>query len=192
MRAQPHGRSLLGPCMSGLTKSARQRFFPRMNTLRFAALALAATVAACSSSPEASEPTADATATADVTPPPATTADTSASADVTATADTAATPTASAAATGSGKAMVGGFSDADPASADVVAAAKKAIELLKTDKKDPSIALKTVKSAKTQVVAGMNYDLVLDVTTKKGPKTVTVRVLKDLKDKYTLGTVEGL
>lgn len=88
--------------------------------------------------------------------------------------------------------IVGGFSGQDAQSPEVQAAAAKAISLLQAKTGDSTLALAQITSAETQVVAGMNYKMVLEVRSKSGPKTATVVVYRDLKGTYSLTSVSGL
>jgi hypothetical protein len=86
--------------------------------------------------------------------------------------------------------VVGGYSAADVKNADVQAAASKAIPLLQEKYGDKSISLKSIKAAESQVVAGTNYRMTLELTTKSGAKEVKVVVYRDLKDNYTLTSAD--
>lgn len=87
--------------------------------------------------------------------------------------------------------MVGGYTARDAKDPGVLAAAEKAIGLLQAKTNDPSLALGKMVSAQTQVVAGSNYRLELELTSKSGPRKATVVVYRNLKDAYSLTSVEG-
>lgn len=92
----------------------------------------------------------------------------------------------------SGRAVLGGYNAQDIKDPGVQAAAEKAIGLLQAKTNDPSLALGKVVSAQGQVVAGFNYRLELELTSKSGPKKATVGVFRDLKGGHVLTSVEGL
>jgi hypothetical protein len=88
--------------------------------------------------------------------------------------------------------MPGGYVTQPVDSEMVQDVAKQAITLLQERTKDPTIALQAVRSARSQVVAGANFELAMDITTKDGPKSVTVVVYRNLKGEHSLTSVEGL
>lgn len=88
--------------------------------------------------------------------------------------------------------VVGGYTAADTASAPIQSAAAEAVKLLQTRTKDRSLTLEKIRSAQTQVVAGTNYRLELDVKTGRATKAVTVVLYKDLQGGAQLTSVEGL
>jgi hypothetical protein len=88
--------------------------------------------------------------------------------------------------------VVGGYTAADPASASVQSAAAEAVKLLQLRTKDRTLALGKVRGAQTQVVAGTNYRLELDVRTGGATKPVTVVLYKNLQGGAELTSVEGL
>lgn len=86
--------------------------------------------------------------------------------------------------------VAGGYTAQDPASPDMQAAATKAVELLKARANDPSLTLGKVLSAQTQVVAGLNYRLRVELGSASGPQTVTLTLYRDLQGAYQLTAVE--
>lgn len=70
--------------------------------------------------------------------------------------------------------------------------AAAAIRLLKDRTQDQTMALQRIRSAQSQVVAGLKYHLELDVTTQQGPRTIKVVVYRDLQNEYSLSDVAGL
>ena len=88
--------------------------------------------------------------------------------------------------------VAGGYSSADIASPKIQSAAAEAVKLLQASKKDSSITLVAIRSAETQVVAGQNIRMKLDLKTAAGPRSVTVVLYKDLSGKGTLTSIEGL
>lgn len=86
--------------------------------------------------------------------------------------------------------VAGGYTAQDPASPDMQAAATKAVELLKTRASDPSLTLGKVLSAQTQVVAGLNYRLRVELGSASGPQTLTLTLYRDLQGGYQLTAVE--
>jgi len=160
-----------------------------MNWVRFAVVSSALAVSACSADhvesnqpTQTSEPSAANTATAPTAAPTQTAAASSPSASA------SAAPLAS----GSAGPVPGGYMNQDVAGKDIQAEAAQAITLLQADRKDPKIVLVSIKSAATQVVAGTNYKLELEIKTTSGNKTVTVMVNKDLSGKRKLLDVKGL
>jgi hypothetical protein len=88
--------------------------------------------------------------------------------------------------------LVGGYTRGDVKDPAIGAAAAEAIRLLQARAKDPTLSLVTIRAADTQVVAGVNYRLELDVRSASGPRNVKAVVYKDLAGKYELTSVEGL
>ena len=78
--------------------------------------------------------------------------------------------------------MPGGYFDQAVDTDEAKKRAAQAIELLRISQKDPSIALVKIKTFSQQVVAGMNYEFALDVTTAAGPRTVRVTMFQALND----------
>jgi hypothetical protein len=78
------------------------------------------------------------------------------------------------------------------ASPKVQKAAAKAVELLRKRANDPSLSLSRVISAETQIVAGQNYRMELELTSHGGTKRVKVVLFRDLQDHEQLTSVEGL
>ncbi len=87
--------------------------------------------------------------------------------------------------------VVGGYSRTDAAAAEVVAATNFAVKAQMKKQRD-KIKLVAVNNAARQVVAGMNYQMCLNVETtdrqtkKTAPQTVQTVVFKNLKGKYSL------
>ena len=82
--------------------------------------------------------------------------------------------------------ITGGFGDASASSKEVKRAAKFAVEqrTLRTGNK---VALVRVVKAEIQVVAGLNYRMVLRVSDKRGRRrTATVVVYQNLKNRLSL------
>jgi len=98
---------------------------------------------------------------------------------------------ASGAASASSGPAVGAYTPQDASSSEIREETAQAIALLQADRKDPSIGLVAIRSASTQVVAGTNYKLDLDVKTGKGAKHITVVVYKDLSGTRRLSDVSG-
>ena len=67
--------------------------------------------------------------------------------------------------------ITGGYGDADVADAEVVKAAKFAVKKRSTTQK-AAITLVSIKKAQMQVVAGLNYELCLQINVKKSGKKV--------------------
>lgn len=88
--------------------------------------------------------------------------------------------------------MVGNYQDRDVTDESVVAAANEAVKLLQESEADPSIALVKIRKASAQVVAGMNYDLDLDLSTANGPTSKRVIVYRQLNGEYSLTSVETI
>ena len=86
--------------------------------------------------------------------------------------------------------ITGGYGDADVKDAEVVKAAKFAIK--KGSKKEKAtVTLVSIKKARMQVVAGLNYELCLEVNVKKAGKKsvkqyVKTVVYRNLKNVYSL------
>lgn len=159
-----------------------------MNALRAVVLGLPL-LAACTvnSTTAPEEPQAPAaTPTAAATPAAPTAASTEPAAPATTTAPPQITPPVGA------PVVVGGYTAADPADAKIQAEAAEAVTLLQQKTRDRTLALDKVRSAATQVVAGINYRLELDVRTSGAVKPVTVVMYKDLQGGRSLTSVEGM
>ncbi len=83
----------------------------------------------------------------------------------------------------------GGYAAQDPASPEMQTAAAKAVELLRARANDPSLTLKRVVSAGTQGVAGLNYQLRVELGSASGPQTLTLGLYRDLQGGYQLTQV---
>lgn len=86
--------------------------------------------------------------------------------------------------------IVGGYGEANVKAKDVVAAAKFAVKK-GAAKEKATITLVTIKQARMQVVAGLNYEVCLEVNYKKSGKKALKRyvkavVYKNLKKVYSL------
>lgn len=80
--------------------------------------------------------------------------------------------------------ITGGYSDASVTSKEVKRAAKFAVSRHSTTSK---VTLVKIVKAEQQVVAGMNYRVVLSVADKRGKKgTATAVVYQDLKNHLSL------
>ena len=84
----------------------------------------------------------------------------------------------------------GSYTKAEADDSEVVAAANFAMkarqnELRKTDK-DANVSLTEIFSAKKQVVAGINYKILLNVNINDKNQTVEIVVWKKLSDEYSL------
>lgn len=88
--------------------------------------------------------------------------------------------------------MPGGYTNQPVDTPLVQDEAKEAITLLRERTKDDTLSLTAVRTARTQVVAGMNIELTLDVATRNGPKTVTLVMYRSLQGDRSLTSVEGL
>lgn len=88
--------------------------------------------------------------------------------------------------------IVGGYESRPVDHADVQEAAVKAVELLQSRQGDPGLRLIQIKSAESQVVAGLNFRLELELQTQSGVKTAKVVVYRDLQNHFQLTSVEGL
>ena len=84
--------------------------------------------------------------------------------------------------------VVGGYTKAPVESADVIAAAKFAIA--EESKKGSVLALGSIDSAESQVVAGMNFRLRLTVNDAGTMKTAEAIVYQDLKQTLSLTSWE--
>lgn len=73
--------------------------------------------------------------------------------------------------------IVGGYGEADVKAKDVVAAAKFAVKK-GAAKEKATISLVTIKQARMQVVAGLNYEVCLEVNYKKSGKKAVKRYVK--------------
>ena len=82
--------------------------------------------------------------------------------------------------------LPGGYSDASPLAQDVQATAVFAVS------KQKGATLERVLAAETQVVAGLNYRLKLEVNTSSGPRIAQAVVYRDLKNKMSLTSWEWL
>lgn len=85
---------------------------------------------------------------------------------------------------------VGGYGDASVSDRQVVAAAKYAVKK-RGKTQNAVIGLISIKQAKTQVVAGLNYKICLEVSVKKSGRKnvrqfVNAVVYKNLKNVYSL------
>ncbi|HRH42556.1 MAG TPA: cystatin domain-containing protein [Pyrinomonadaceae bacterium] len=85
--------------------------------------------------------------------------------------------------------IVGGYGDADVKDKEVISAATFAVK--KGAKKGKAtITLLSINKAQMQVVAGLNYELCLEVNVKKSKKSskqfVKTVVYRDLKNRYSL------
>lgn len=86
--------------------------------------------------------------------------------------------------------ITGGYGDANVKAKDVVAAAKFAVKK-GAAKEKATITLVEIKQARQQVVAGLNYEVCLEVNYKKSGKKALKRyvkavVYKNLKNVYSL------
>ena len=86
----------------------------------------------------------------------------------------------------------GGWMNQPVDSSMIATAAAEAVTLLQARTGDPGLALVAIRTAATQVVAGLNFKLNLDVATKDGPRNVTVVMYRNLQKEYRLTSVEGL
>lgn len=86
--------------------------------------------------------------------------------------------------------ITGGYGDADVKDAEVIKAAKFAVK--KDSKKEKAmVTLVSIKKARVQVVAGLNYELCLEVNVKKSGKKavkqfIKIVVYRNLKNVYSL------
>lgn len=83
-------------------------------------------------------------------------------------------------------ALPGGYSDASPVDKDIKSAAEFAVSAQK------GATLERIVSAETQVVAGLNYRLKLEVKTAGGLRMAKAVVYRDLKNKMSLTSWEWL
>lgn len=86
--------------------------------------------------------------------------------------------------------ITGGYGAADTKDKEVKAAAAFAVGKLATDEA-ATIKLTRINSARLQVVAGINYELCLEITVKRGEKRAARRYVKavvyrNLKNAYKL------
>ena len=86
--------------------------------------------------------------------------------------------------------ITGGYGDADVKDAEVIKAAKFAIKKGSKNEK-ATVTLVSIKKARVQVVAGLNYELCLEVDVKKAGKKsvkqyVKTVVYRNLKNVYSL------
>lgn len=82
--------------------------------------------------------------------------------------------------------IVGGYADTSASSKEVKRAAKFAVDQ-RTSRTGGKVKLVKIVKAEQQVVAGMNYRLVLRVADKRGRhRTATVVVYQNLKNKLSL------
>ncbi len=86
--------------------------------------------------------------------------------------------------------MAGGYAAGEATAPEVTKAAEEAIKALQEKEADPTLKLVSVKKVETQVVAGMNYRLELEVATAKGAKTLKVVVYRSLDGKHQLTSSE--
>lgn len=91
-----------------------------------------------------------------------------------------------------GPAIAGGYAGQAANDPDVAKAAEEAIKLLQEKEADPTLKLVSVKKAETQVVAGMNYRMELEVATAKGARTLKVVVYRSLDGKHQLTSSESV
>ncbi len=89
-----------------------------------------------------------------------------------------------------GQQITGGYGTADTKDKDVKAAAAFAVGRLGTEEA-ATIKLSKISSARMQVVAGINYEVCLEVMIKRGEKRATRRYVKavvyrNLKNAYKL------
>ncbi len=91
---------------------------------------------------------------------------------------------------GQNEPVTGGYAETSVSDAEVVKAAKFAIK--KRSKQQKNLNLTTIKKAELQVVAGINYQLCLQITfnDKKSKKIieqfVTAIIYRNLKNSYSL------
>ena len=76
------------------------------------------------------------------------------------------------------KEVPGGWTDKQTDAEGVVAAVEVAIRELRGALDDSELRLVSIRAAQSQVVAGVNYRLVLDVTGKGGPRTVAATIYR--------------
>lgn len=87
--------------------------------------------------------------------------------------------------------MTGAYSEADAKNPEIVKAAEFAVRT-QGEKQKSAIRLVSVDAAKTQVVAGMNYQICMKVSVKKksaksaADQFVTAVVYRNLQNKYSL------
>jgi hypothetical protein len=86
----------------------------------------------------------------------------------------------------------GGYTNQPVDSPAMLEVAQQAIVLLQERTKDTTLALTALKAARSQVVAGVNFGLTMDVRSKDGPRTVTVVVFRSLQGDFSLTSVTGL
>ncbi len=82
--------------------------------------------------------------------------------------------------------LVGGYAPRAVNDPEIGLVAKTAVELLGAHERDQTLALVSIESAASQVVAGMNFALGLKVRGKAGERTLEVIVYRDLKDHFAL------
>ena len=80
--------------------------------------------------------------------------------------------------------LPGGWTNQSVDDPGVKAAASQAVTLLGA--RDPSTKLVHLLAAQTQVVAGLNYRLVMELATAKGSRRLAVTVYRDLQNQYRL------
>jgi len=85
--------------------------------------------------------------------------------------------------------LAGGWTDQGTDAAPVEEAADQAQGLLREWLKDPTLAVERVLRAQSQVVAGTNFRLALEVQRKGAPVGVVVVVYQDLKGTFSLTSV---
>lgn len=81
-------------------------------------------------------------------------------------------------------ALPGGYSDASPVEKDIKSVAKFAVSAQR------GAILERIVSAETQVVAGLNYRLKIEVKTPGGLRMAKAVVYRDLKNKMSLTSWE--
>ena len=74
--------------------------------------------------------------------------------------------------------MAGGWRNRKATDESITDAATVAVKELRKALKDRDLTLVSIRSAKSQVVAGANYRLVLDVKGKDGPRTVEATIYR--------------
>ncbi len=85
--------------------------------------------------------------------------------------------------------QVGAYSKSSVNDAEVIKAAKFAIRA-EQKKSRSNIALHSITKAQTQVVAGLNYRLCLQVKVKKALKSAVVVIYRNLQNEYSLTSWE--
>jgi hypothetical protein len=85
--------------------------------------------------------------------------------------------------------IVGGYHPRAVTEPEIVEVAKKTVTLIGATEGDPSLALVSIETAASQVVAGMNFALDLKVQGKAGARTLAVVVYRDLQNAFSLTRV---